>query len=127
MTTPRRPTLLYDGDCGVCDHGVARIRRRLDPPVDLRPFQQVDAAALGVSDAELAEGPVLVRTDGSHVVGPLAMAEVFRSARGPASAVGRLMLAPGVRSVLRAVGPTVYRQRHRLPGAAASCPAPGAR
>jgi predicted DCC family thiol-disulfide oxidoreductase YuxK len=116
-----RPIFLYDGDCGVCDNGTASIRRRINPPVDLVTYQSRDTDALGISELELLEGPVFVRTDGTHIVGPLAMGELLATARRPYRTYGRIMLAPGVRHVLHALGPWIYRQRHRLPGATHSC------
>jgi len=125
MTT--RGTLLYDGDCGVCDQGMARIRRKMQPPVDITAYQAVDIAALGVSLNDVVnEGPVLVREDGSHAVGPAAIAEVMQLSGRPYRSVGAAMQAPGIRSVLAWIGPKLYRQRYRMPGAGDNCQMPTA-
>ncbi len=49
------------------------------------------------------------------------MAELLASARSPYRQAGRVMLLPGIRQVLGAVGPVMYRNKHRLPGASDSC------
>lgn len=116
-----RPVFLFDADCGVCQDGTDTIRARIAPPVDIVGFQTTDHEALGVSLAELQEGPVFVSPEGWHVVGPLAMAQMLRAARRPYRSVGTFMLLPGVRHLLRALGPVMYRNRGRLPGATGEC------
>lgn len=124
VTETRTPVWLYDGDCGPCDRAAARIRARVAPPVEVRPYQSVDLDSLGVGHDEVLRGPVLVRSDGSHVVGPLSMAELLSLSRSPFRQVGAVMRAPGVRQALAAMGPHMYQQRHRLPGATSACRTP---
>jgi len=119
-----RPVFLFDGDCGVCQNGTDGIRRRVVPPVDLMAYQSVDLAAYGVTPDDVAEGPVLVSTDGSHVIGPLAVAQLLLTSRRPYHHLGAAMLAPGVRQLLHAAGPFLYRQRPRLPGSTDACRLP---
>jgi predicted DCC family thiol-disulfide oxidoreductase YuxK len=116
-----RPLFLFDGDCGVCQKGTDSIRENAKPDVDMVAHQSVDLAEYGVTQADVNEGPVLVRTDGTHVVGPLAMAEVLRASTGGFRAMGQIMTAPGIRQALRALGPVMYRNRSRLPGANETC------
>jgi hypothetical protein len=115
------PLWLYDGDCGPCDQTADRIRARVQPPVELRPYQAVDLASLGVDPADVLLGPILVRSDGSYVVGPESVGEILRMSIAPYRQVGAVMLAPGIRHALRALGPRMYKQRHRFPGASAGC------
>lgn len=121
MHSSSKPLFLYDGDCGLCQNGTESMRRRFDPPVDMSAYQDVDLSAFGVTPDEALEGPILVRSDGSHIVGPLAIAEILHSSRRPYRLVGGLMLLMGVRHLLQAIGPSVYRQRYRLPGARTTC------
>ncbi len=116
-----QPVFLFDGDCGVCQNGTDRMRRRFNPPVALVPYQSVDLARYDVSESEALEGPVLVRADGSHVIGPAAMAGVLRMSRSPYRQVGSIMGLRGVRSLLARVGPVLYRNRGRIPGTAGTC------
>lgn len=118
------PVFLFDADCGLCQSGTDRIRSQAQPTISIRAYQSVDLDELGVSLADVHEGPVLVRGDGSGVIGPRAVAELLRSGRKPYRLVGRVMLAPGVRQLLAAVGPTMYRNKHRLPGANDACGIP---
>jgi predicted DCC family thiol-disulfide oxidoreductase YuxK len=124
MSLLPRPLFLFDGDCGVCQNGTDAIRRRIDPPVDIAAYQSVDLAQHEVATVDVLEGPVLVRADGTHVIGPLAMAEMLRASRNPCHYVGAAMLVPGVRQLLHAAGPFLYRQRSRLPGSTDACQAP---
>ena len=94
------------------------------PPADVRPYQSADLDALGIGQDEVLRGPVLVRPDGSHVVGPQSFAELLRMSRPPFQLAGALMQAPGVRRALAAIGPHMYQQRYRLPGATAACRTP---
>jgi hypothetical protein len=89
--------------------------------VQIVGYQSVDLDLLGVPQEDVDEGPVLVRADGTHLVGPSAMAELLASARPPFRQAGRAMQLPGIRQVLGAIGPVMYRNKHRLPGAAESC------
>jgi len=112
---------LFDADCGVCQNGTDAIRERIAPPVDIVPFQTVDHGAMGVTDQELTEGPVFVSPEGWHVVGPAAMAHMMRTARQPFRGFGSFMLLPGMRHLMAALGPVMYRNRHHLPGATPAC------
>ncbi|MCB9411952.1 MAG: DUF393 domain-containing protein [Actinobacteria bacterium] len=116
-----RATWLYDGDCGPCDRSAERFRTRIRPPADVRPYQSIDLAAAGIEPEEALRGPILLRADGSHVVGPESVAELLAQSRPPFRQLGSVMLAPGIRQALRALGPHLYRQRHRLPGAGSGC------
>lgn len=119
------PVFLYDDDCGVCRDGTAAIRERVKPPVPIVPYQSVNTAALGVTDEQLSDGPVLVLADGRVSVGPAAMAELMRVSGRPYRWIGRFMGLPGIRQGLAAAGPHMYRRRHHLPGASGSCALPG--
>jgi hypothetical protein len=116
-----RPLWLYDGDCGPCQQGSERIAATVRPPVDMAAYQSVDLGRLGVSDEDVLRGPVLVLPDGTHRIGPAGMGEMLRRSAQPYRSLGAAMLAPGVRQVLAALGPRMYAQRGRLPGAGASC------
>jgi predicted DCC family thiol-disulfide oxidoreductase YuxK len=121
MTTP---LFLFDGDCGLCENAVDRMKSRIAPPIDFATYQSVDIGALGVSLATCLEGPVLVRADGTHVVGVGAMAGMLRTARYPYRFFGRVMMAPGVSQLLNRVQAVFYRNRHRLPGGTEACRIP---
>lgn len=121
MTTP---LFLFDGDCGLCKNFVDRMKKRIAPPINFVTYQSVDIIALGVNLASCLEGPVLVRADGTHVVGVGAMAGMLRTGGFPYRFFGRVMLAPGVSPLLTRVQAIFYRNRHRLPGGTESCRIP---
>lgn len=97
------------------------MKDRIAPPIDFAAYQSVDLDALGVTLATCLEGPVLVRSDGSHVAGVGAMAGMLSTARNPYSFLGRVMMAPVVSLLLSRVQPVFYRNRHRLPGGTTAC------
>jgi hypothetical protein len=119
-----RPLWLYDGDCGMCEQGSARIRATVDPPVRMSAYQDADLDGLGVSDEQVLAGPVLVQLDGTTMVGPAAMSAMLRVSRAPFRQVGIAMALPGVRHVLAVVGPRLYAARGRLPGTDPACSSP---
>lgn len=124
MDTRARPLFLFDGDCGVCQNGTDAMQARMRPPVDFRAYQSVAYSDLGVSDADILEGPVLVRADGTHAVGAAAIAEVLHLSRPPFRYAGAVMRTPGIRAALRRVGHVLYRNRGRMPGATGACAMP---
>ena len=106
MTEIRNPLWLFDGDCGPSgpscgdDPGVA-------PPADVHPYQSADLDALGIGQDEVLRGPVLVRPDGSHVVGPQSFAELLRNIPRPPFPAGRRAHAsPGSAGAWQAMGRT---------------------
>ena len=120
-SSDQQPVWLYDGDCGPCEQASTRIADLVDPPVRMAAYQTEDLPALGVSMADVERGPVLVLADRTHLVGPPAMGRLLAMSERPFALVGAVMLAPGVRSVLGAIGPRMYAQRGRLPGAGDAC------
>ena len=122
----KRPTLLFDGDCGMCDKSMERLQSTMQPPVDFQTYQSADLDALGVPEQAVMDGPVLVLPGGTYLVGPAAMAEVMTLAGGRYATLGRMMSAPGPRQFLAWIGPKMYHQRYRMPGADDSCRVPAA-
>lgn len=124
MQTLARPLFLYDADCGFCEKGTQRMRRRLNPPIDIVAYQTADLDALGVTVEECLISPVFIRTDGSHVIGAGSMLSVFATAnpvgRAIAGFLGSRMMLPRMERFFT----VFYRNRHRLPGGDAACRLP---
>jgi hypothetical protein len=116
-----RPVFLFDADCGVCQNSTEMMKKRIDPPVDFRPYQNFDYDSYGITTKDLSEGPILISTDASFLVGPLGMATLLKMSRRPYNYMGHFMLLPGIRHFLKKVGPTLYAKRRYLPGATDSC------
>jgi len=120
----QRPGFLFDADCGVCQQGTDAIRKHVDPPVDIVPWQSVDLAEWGIPDSAVHEGPVFVDVDGRYLIGPLGMGSMLRRSGAPDRFVGAFLLAPGMRQLMRRIGPWMYRHKDRLPGATPACSVP---
>ena len=116
-----RPVFLFDADCGVCQNSTEMMKQRINPPVDFRPYQEFDYSRFGITDKNLNEGPILISTDSSFLIGPLGMAKLFKLSKWPYRYLGQMMLLPGVRHILSKIGPKLYAQRKYLPGASGSC------
>lgn len=123
---------LYDGECGFCTASARFLRDRVRPSLDLRPWQEVDLAALGVTEAQCREAAALVTVDAAGTPMPArfgaeAIAAALRQGRGAWPAAGVLLAAPGVRALARGVYAVVARNRHRirLPGQPGSSAADG--
>jgi hypothetical protein len=112
---------IFDADCGVCQNSTELMEKRINPPVDFRPFQTIDYAGFGITTKNLSEGPILISPDGTFLVGPLGMATLLKMSRRPYSYMGSFMLLPGIRHFLKKVGPGLYAKRRYLPGATDSC------
>jgi len=80
MGTDRSPTLIYDGECGMCSDAVALLRR-WDREHVLRfvPFQDEAAVArFGIALPALAAAMHLVLPDGRVLAGADAVPELLR-------------------------------------------------
>lgn len=89
------PTLVYDGDCGICDASV-RFLSRQRVAVHMVPsrtwlLDHPDDAA------RTAAAVLFVDTDGSELDGERAIAAVLRRGRAPLPWAGAVIDAPGVR------------------------------
>lgn len=116
-----RPIFIFDADCGVCQNSTAMMKSRIKPPVDFQPFQSINYAAFGITEKNLEEGPILISTDSSFLVGPSGMATLLKLSKRPYRFIGQLMLLPGIRHFLNKIGPKLYAKRKYLPGATGSC------
>jgi predicted DCC family thiol-disulfide oxidoreductase YuxK len=110
-----RPTLIYDGECGLCRQIVARVaewdrHRRLV----LVPFQdEARVARLGVPLAALAAAMHLLLPDGRVLAGADAVPELLRLLPGKRWLAAGFAV-PGVLPVARRVYAWVARRRHCL-------------
>ena len=114
--TPTRPTMLYDGACGVCTRGAELAIQHLPGRVDWEPFQTADLAAYGVSEAEAGTSVHLVEPSGRISHGAAAAGRLLVLSGGGAALLGHVLLAPPVSWVAEAVYRLVTMLRYRLPG-----------
>ncbi|MGH7530020.1 MAG: thiol-disulfide oxidoreductase DCC family protein [Gemmatimonadales bacterium] len=113
---PDRPTLVYDGECGICRRAV-RVLRRWDRAGVLRlvPFQDEAAVAhLGIPLPALAAAMHLVLPDGRVYAGADAARPILRLLPPPRRWMAPLFRVPGVLPLARRVYAWIAARRHCL-------------
>lgn len=112
---PPPPTLIYDGECGLCSQAVALLRR-WDREHVLRfvPFQDGPAVArFGIGLPALAAAMHLVLPDGRVYAGADAAPQLFRLLRGKRW-LAPVFRVPGVLPIARRVYAWIAARRHCL-------------
>ncbi len=77
-----RPTLVFDGDCGICRTWVDYWRQLTGEAVDYRPYQEAAADFPAISLAEFSRAMQLVEPDGRSYAGAAANYRLYRYAPG---------------------------------------------
>lgn len=125
MSTPdrdhRRPTLVYDGDCGFCTKSAHFIDRRSAQRFDVVPAQSLHLESVGLTFDKVMSAAWWLEPGQAPQGGHDAIAASLRSATLPWSLAGRLIALPGIRTCGRWLYPVIARNRHRLPGATDAC------
>ncbi len=75
-----RPTLLFDGDCGICRRWVAYWRMLTEERVVYRPYQEAAADFPTLAEQDLARAIFLVEPDGEIFSGAAATFRLLRMA-----------------------------------------------
>jgi predicted DCC family thiol-disulfide oxidoreductase YuxK len=105
-------TLVYDGDCGICQASVDLLARAGSTAASVPSWQWVVDHP---EHAELCTTTVLfVDADGSVAVEEAAVAAVLRTTRAPLRWLAPVVTAPGLRVLTRATYRAVSRHRARL-------------
>ena len=117
-STDRRTTVLYDGTCGFCTRGIEIAVDRLphSRDTDWQPYQVVDVATYGLSEAEAGRTLHLVEAGGRIWHGAGAVGRLLVLSGGVAGVIGRVLLAPPVSWLAEAAYRVATVLRHRLPG-----------
>lgn len=115
VSRPGRPTVIYDGECGICQDSVARLRAwDKERRFAFVPFQDQDTVArFGLALPALAAALHLVLPDGRVFTGADAVPEMLRFLPGKRWLRG-LFWIPGVRPVARRVYRYIAQRRHCL-------------
>ena len=110
-----RPTLIYDGECGLCRRAVALVSAwDRDGRLTLIPFQdEARVASFRLELPALAAAMHLVLPDGRVFAGADAAPELLRLFPGKRWLAG-LFRVPGVRPVARVVYAWIARRRRCL-------------
>ena len=108
-----RPTLIYDGECGICQSAVRRLRvwDRHDQ-IDYVPFQdEARVARFGIALPALAAAMHLILPDGRTFAGADAVPELGRLLPGKRWWAWGFAV-PGVRQAARRVYRRIAERRH---------------
>jgi predicted DCC family thiol-disulfide oxidoreductase YuxK len=114
-TDPAHPTLIYDGECGICQQAVAWLRRwDREHVLHFVPFQDEAAVrAFGIELPALAAAMHLILPDGRVLAGADAVPELLRLFPGKRW-LAPLFWIPGVLPIARRVYARVAARRHCL-------------
>jgi predicted DCC family thiol-disulfide oxidoreductase YuxK len=118
-----QPTLVFDGDCGFCTASVNRLNRWCKPAARTVPWQELDLAAHGLTEAQVTRAVQWLPVSESAPVrsGAKAVARVLLRSRWPWRPLGALILVPPF-SWLAAIGYRIIAaNRYRLPGSTPAC------
>ena len=126
LVVPDRPTLVYDADCGFCTRSVQFVQRWVDrrDRYDVRRWQSLDLAAVGLTAQDCDEAAQFVTADGAVRSGHRAIASAATHGAPGWRPVGALLMAPGVSWVAARAYRWVADHRHQLPGGTAACAVP---
>jgi predicted DCC family thiol-disulfide oxidoreductase YuxK len=120
---PEAPILVFDGDCGFCTWSADWIRRRLPAGAVVAPWQLLDLAAHGLTEADVTTAAYWIDADGRHR-GADGIARALEAAGRGWRMVGRLAGRPPLVWLARGMYTVVARNRHRLPGSTPACKLP---
>jgi predicted DCC family thiol-disulfide oxidoreductase YuxK len=114
---------VFDGDCGFCTTSAKAAKRwlRLE---HVEPWQFLDLAPLGLTEAACSDAVQWVDTDGRVRSAEHAVIAALRHAGGVWRPLGALLALPGVRQLAGVAYRVVARNRYRLPGGTAACRLP---
>jgi predicted DCC family thiol-disulfide oxidoreductase YuxK len=117
-------TFVYDGDCGFCTSCARFARRRVPTPAAIEPWQLLDLAALGLTEAECEAAVQWAEPGRAPLAGPDAIAALLHTSHRRWRLVGRLLRLPPVRALAWPAYRWVARNRHRMPGGTPACALP---
>ena len=119
-------TLIFDGDCGLCQACVTWASRHTGDAVRYLPYQTADLATWGLKEHDCASAVQWVGSDAASATGAAAVSQVLL-ATGRYAPAGRALQVPGIRTVAALVYRFVARHRRRVPLGGQSCRLPAAR
>jgi len=120
VSEDRRPTLVFDGDCGFCT-SFTRLLERIGIGADIVAWQVANLDELGISETQAAEAVCWIGTDGTVQTGHEAIGAALGTAGRGWRVAGRVILLPGVSDLAARGYRLVARNRHRLPGGTPAC------
>jgi predicted DCC family thiol-disulfide oxidoreductase YuxK len=121
-----RPVFLYDGDCAFCTRCAELVERHIPTRAKVVPWQWVELAPLGVTQAQAEAAVQWIDGDGVVAAGPEGIARLLVDGGGVWRLLGVALDLRPVRWLAWHVYRLVARNRHRLPGGTAACSLPQA-
>lgn len=118
----RAPTVVFDGECGLCHRAAAWLRARVPTEIRVVPWQSLDLGAHGLTVGDVTNAAYWLE-DGRRERGHRAVGRALVAVGGAWRLVGWLCLAPPTSAFAAVAYALVARSRHwiLLPGAE-SCP-----
>lgn len=113
--TTSTPTLVYDGNCGVCLRSVDWLRRRLVRPVHLVASQDIDLARYDLTQADVARAAWWIDERGRKLAGHRAIAHALGACRRAWPGVGWALRLPPISQLAWLGYRLMARWRHHLP------------
>ncbi len=113
--------LIFDGDCGFCTSSAALATRLLPASVAVQPWQALDLAALGLTDADTTSAAYFVDPDGSLHRAHRAVGRVLEQAGGVMQPLGWVISRPPIGWLAGLAYRLVARYRYKLPGSTDAC------
>jgi predicted DCC family thiol-disulfide oxidoreductase YuxK len=109
------PSMIYDGDCGICNESAGWARAHLPAGTEIVPWQTIDdLAAIGLTVRDVETAAYWVDDDGTLHRGEAAAAQVLRRAGGAWRVAGMTLGSPLVRPLARRAYYWVAANRHRF-------------
>ena len=123
MTT-KKPTLIFDGDCGFCTSTANYIQKHTKTLLEIHPWQWIDLSEYGLLASDTSDRVYMV-VDGQTYGGHEAFAQILRLQKNwLLSAIAFLMVVPPFCWLAKAGYALVARYRHKLPGGTPACKMP---
>ena len=113
--------LIFDGDCGFCTTSAGWIEHRLPDDVRVAPWQILELAEYGLTEADVTTAAYWVDSDGITHRGHLGIGRSLIAAGGVWAVPGHLIVRPPVSWIAKPVYAWVAKNRHRMPGASEAC------
>ena len=115
----KKPTLLFDGDCGFCSASVEWLKQKVE--FEAVPFQFSKYQQFGISESEM-NSQVWLIDDGEKFGGAVAFARLLGKSQVVwLRIIGAFLLLPGVKFIAQKVYALVANYRHLLPGGTPAC------
>lgn len=113
--------LLFDGDCGFCQHNIARIEKYFNPKASLTAYQNFDFRQGPLSREEAESAVAFITGDRAYYLGSEALAKWLQTGNGAGKTIGQVMEFPGIAQAAKRLYGFIAKNKKRI-SSASSCP-----